>query len=542
MTAQELSLAPDAPRIKVIGLVRVSTPGQATDDHAGFARQHAAIARTAAVHNLEVVKTIELVISGTLSKGHAEVLWMRRMIESGQVGGVVAADIDRIMRPEGFADYELYDSFISVKAKIYTEAQVYDCGSDMGQFTLMVKSFFSGMDRRGILKRVNDSRRILQEQGAHVWGEHQLPMGIGYERKSQVYSLKPEIVKVQEAFRLIDEEGIHNIREISRRLGIHDRRLHRMLRNPLYAGYRVYEFTRASQPVVSKKGKPYHAKLPLPDDKKIKVKVMDAPAISEDRWKRVQSILEQKGMSWQVERDIHPLGNILGGLTYCGACGHRLYHSADRRRPLTMGYYFCSQKHYKTRSKRSGCGARNQGQATLNDVTFRFVTEHLTKASTVKAIFEHARATKEATIKEPLPDPQQSAESGSMDWEERSRRLDTLFEMGRLTRTQLAERIAQVEREKAAFEARQKAKATTQQVSQEKKVIDNIAIRLKRGGLAFIRVTNPNWRHNALKGMFKEIHYSGGQITAFKLREDIFPENVCESGLQSGLGSSRRRA
>ncbi len=100
---------------------------------------------------------------------------------------------------------------------------------------------------------------------------------------------------MQEAFRLIDEEGIDNIREISDRLGLHERRLHRMLRNPLYAGYQVHEFTRANQPIVSKRGKPYHVKIPLPEEQKIKVKVMEEPAIPEERWKRVQQILSQKG-------------------------------------------------------------------------------------------------------------------------------------------------------------------------------------------------------------------------------------------------------
>ena len=290
---------------------------------------------------------------------------------------------------------------------------------------------------------------------------------------------------MQEAFRLIDEEGIDNIREISGRLGLHERRLHRMLRNPLYAGYQVHEFTRANQPIVSKHGKPYHVKIPLPEEQKIKVKVMEEPAIPEERWKRVQQILSQKGKAWKAQHKVGPLGNLLRGLTWCSECGSKLYLQADHRRPTIMGYFKCSKERYENGGKYKGCGARNQRQSTLQEVTTQFIAEFLNEPSTVKAIIQHAAATKVATLEESMPDDLSVDNPGSIDWEDRGRRLDKLFEMGRLSATQLAERIAQLEKEKAAFDVRQKAKQSAQHAIHQKKLLDTTAARLVRGGASF---------------------------------------------------------
>jgi DNA invertase Pin-like site-specific DNA recombinase len=380
------------------------------------------------------------------------------MVQTGQVDGVVAQDIDRIIRPKTWADYEIFDSFQSVGAKIYTEEKVYDLADEMDRLTIMFKSFWSGMDRRATLKKLNAARLELQKQGAHVWGAHQLPLGISYHRKTMVYSLNPEITKVQEAYRLVDEEGLTNVEKVAERVGIATRTLHRILRNPLYAGNKVVEFTRDKQTITSKNGKAYHAKVPLPENEKIKVKVMDEPAIPFARWERVQAILAQKGKVWQAQHKIGQNGNLLRGLTFCNECGSKLYLQADHRRPTIMGYYKCSKHHYANGGRYKGCGVKNQRQSTLQDITVRFFAEFLGQPKIVKAILQHAAATKLATLEEPMPDAFSAGDAGSLDWEERGRRLDKLFEMGRIDATELAARIAQVEKEKATFDARQKAK------------------------------------------------------------------------------------
>lgn len=539
MAAQEQSSAFEPRKVPVISLVRVSTAGQATDDHGGIPRQRAAIARAVEIHRLDVVSTIELVVSGTMTRGHPQIIWMRQMLESGQVQGVVTSEIDRIMRPNTFADYELLDSFVSVGAKIYVEGTVYDCSEDMAQLGMFMKLFFGGMERRGILKKTNDGRRALMEQGAHVWGARQLPLGIGYDRKSKTYSLTADIAKIQEAFRLIDEEGITNVREIGRRLGIKERTLHRLIRNPIYSGLKVYEFTRAKKQIMSKRGKLYHPKVALAAEKRIEKQVME-PAIPLDRWNRVQVILEQKGKPWKAKRDILPLGNILRGLTFCSACGERLYLAGDRRRPRTMGYYYCSKNHHRTRSKSGGCGAENQRQIALTQTTLAFAGDFLAKPETVKSILRHALSTKVSTLGERKPDNQEK--TGSIDWKGRQDRLDELFEMGRITVTQLKARSDQVNQEKASFDSRLEAQKSAQKMIETEKVFDVASSRIVRGALAFKRISDPNWQHRALKGLFKEIHDEKGQITAFKLRDDIFPADVCESGIQSGWDSSRPRA
>ncbi len=322
--------------------------------------------------------------------------------------------------------------------------------------------------------------------------------------------------------------------------------LGRFLVLEVYAGYKVVEFARDKETITSKNGKAYHAKVPLPENQKIKVKVMDEPAIPVARWERVQRILEQKGKVWKAQHKVGPMGNILRGLAFCSECGSRLYPQSDSRRPTIMGYFKCSKHHYANGGRYKGCGAKNQRQSTLQEVTTQFLTEFLNETSTVKAILQHAADTKLATLEEPMPDALSAGNASSVDWEERGRRLDKLFEMGRIDAAELAVRIAQVEKEKVTFAARQEAKETAQRAVHQEKLIDTTAARIIRGARAFRRITNPDWKHKALKALFKEIHYSNGQITAFMPREDIFPESklehVCENGLQSDWDSSPRRA
>jgi DNA invertase Pin-like site-specific DNA recombinase len=540
MTALGQSNVIEQPKVKVAALVRVSTPGQATDDRAGIPRQLAAIDRVVRLHRLEVTETIELVVSGTETRQHPEIIRLCAMLEDGQISGVVMADLDRLMRPDTFADYQLLDVFVTANARIYLESCVHDCSSAMGKFQLMISLFMAGNERQTILHRMNGARRVLMEQGAHVWGKRQLPLGIDYDRKTQVYSFTPDIQKIQEAFRLIDEEGLANIREIGRRLGIAERTLHRLLRNPLYSGFRVYEFTRAKKQVRSKRGKFYHPKVPLAVDQKIRVQVMKDPAIPDARWDRVQSILKAKGKPWKAKREILPLGNILRGLTFCAKCGSRLYLAGDRRRPKTMGYYYCSQNHYRTRSKSGGCGTENQRQITLMEATLEFTGTALAKPGMAKAILQHGIATQRATASEPVPDAHET--TGASDWVGRQKRLHRLFEMGQLNEAELQGRLDQLNIEKESFNTRLEAKKAALKAVQADKILDAVSARILRGAMAFKRITDPNWQHRALKGLFKEIHYENGQITAFKLREDMFPADVCEDGIQSDSDSSRPRA
>jgi hypothetical protein len=106
-----------------------------------------------------------------------------------------------------------------------------------------------------------------------------------------------------------------------------------------------------------------------------------------------------------------------------------LYLQSDHRRPQTIGYYCFSKERYENGGKYNGCGTKNQRQSTLNEITVRFLTEQLSKPSTIKAILQHAAVTKVATLDEPLPDSRSISNPGSVDWDERGRRLDKLFEM-----------------------------------------------------------------------------------------------------------------
>jgi hypothetical protein len=150
------------------------------------------------------------------------------------------------------------------------------------------------------------------------------------------------------------------------------------VRNPLYSGWRIYSTGREAKKVVSRRGRSYKRKVPLPEDEIIRVKVVNPPQVAEDRFVRVQEILAATLKNWKGERADRPAYNLLRSVARCAHCDSRLYFSQDRRRPNTMGYYFCSCNYYRKR-KKGTCGIQNQSNADLDAATLGFFNGLLTK-------------------------------------------------------------------------------------------------------------------------------------------------------------------
>jgi DNA invertase Pin-like site-specific DNA recombinase len=506
----------------VIVLVRVSTEGQAKEDRGGLPRQMQVIDHLVRVLELNVVETVVLKgVSGTEVRGNREIQRMLRMIETKQVGGIVVADLDRLIRPAAGEDYAILDPFIDAKATIFANGQEFDFRHPVANLMVKMIMGFSEFERTLILARTSGAIKEHCRSGRHPFGPRQLPLGIVYDRLTNSWGTSEKILPILEAYRLVDEEGIHNINEVARRVGIHPRALHNLIRNRLYSGWRVYDTGRAPKKVTSKKsGRRYKPKIRLPEEEVIKYQVLDPPPVSPERFARVQATLAANHKNWKAERADRPAYNMLRSVAYCGHCDSRLYFSQDRRRPNICGYYFCSQHYYK-RGKTGTCGSANQAKPYLDDATTRFVTELLRNPQTVRAIVAHREAAHLANQAQPelkVTDP--------ATFEARRRRLKDGLEAGVITVTELRERLAKVQEDEDTVKRLAKSQAQTLAAPQ----VERLVRTLIKGGYAFQRMTNPDDRLRVIQRLFSRIYFENGQITKFCLQPELIDDSlgVCE--------------
>ncbi|MEI8352377.1 MAG: recombinase family protein, partial [bacterium] len=386
-------------RHKVVGLIRVSTKEQADDDRAGIARQREVIAHTVLVKRLDLVSTIQLDdVSGTNVRHCSEIVELLSLVEKKNIQGVVLADLDRLLRPDRFEDFSLLQVFQDSGAILYCGDQEINLASDSGYLLAGVQALLSGNELRTIKRRINGAKEEKRKQGKCPNAAITIPTGVTYDRKAEKWGYTSEVVKVQEAFRLIDEENITNYRDLERKTGIHHRTLHNILRNPIYIGIRCIDKKRGTQKYASENGRQSDRKKVkrLPHEI-IKVPVMEQPAVDPARFNRVQAILGNKKTSWSSSRSA-PSQRLLTGVGHCAACGELLYCSSSagktRRQP---GYYICRRNYYLYRPQTGGCPMKNIRQDKTDEAVIRWVAEKLTDRQVLDGILANYIGTQKSS-------------------------------------------------------------------------------------------------------------------------------------------------
>ena len=137
---------------KAIGLIRVSTEGQAREGRGGIGGQRAVIERTAKIHGLELVEWVQLTgVSGTAVLDDPKFQSLRGRIESPDIHGVIVADLDRLMRPEDPGYYTIFRHFSDTETVLYTSAGPKDYRSD--RLLMMIESEIAVFERQRIRER-----------------------------------------------------------------------------------------------------------------------------------------------------------------------------------------------------------------------------------------------------------------------------------------------------------------------------------------------------------------------------------------------------
>src|SRR5260370_993366 len=140
---------------RVIELIRVSTEGQARDDRASIPAQRSINRRTAEVHNLEIVKSIELVnVSGAAVLRTPEMQSLLKLIEDPEIDGVVVREFSRVMRPDNFGDFVLFQAFQDTGTMLYLPDGPIDLNSKTGKLVAGLRAIIAGNELSEIRERV----------------------------------------------------------------------------------------------------------------------------------------------------------------------------------------------------------------------------------------------------------------------------------------------------------------------------------------------------------------------------------------------------
>ena len=340
---------------RVLELIRVSTEGQAAANRAGIPAQKAANLRTAAQHELDIIRTIAISdVSGAAVLRSPEMQELLRLIESPNVHGVVAKEFSRLMRPENFADYILLQAFADTGTILYLPDGPIDFRSKSGRLLGAVRAAMAGLERTEILERVWAAKEEKRRAGKHVQSQITLPFAVGYEAKEGRWYFKPEAEKVREAFRCV-LAGETSYTEIGRELGIEPFNLRIILRNPIYTGWKVYDKRRDPSPKslrVRPDGRQGdRPKISREPDDIIRVKVL-SPLVTEEDFRRVQQILDTKKQNHWRSRPDHEWRFTFSGFLRCGSCGNLIY--THTRKP--RGWYVCKSRTHPERHLREKKG------------------------------------------------------------------------------------------------------------------------------------------------------------------------------------------
>lgn len=328
---------------KVIELIRVSTEGQAQDDRASIPAQRAINRRTAEVYGLEIVKTLELVnVSGAAVLRTPEMQMLLKLIESPDVAGVVVREFSRVMRPDNFGDFVLFQAFQDTGTVLYLPDGPLDLNSRTGKLVAGLRAIIAGNELSEIRERVWSAKEEKRRSGKLAQSEVVLPFGVGYE-ESRGFFYQPAAEGVREAFhRFLG--GEHSYVALAERLGVTPRGMHLIMRNPIWMGWRVIDKKRdlsAAARGVSADGRQGdRPKVPRAPDEIIRVKVIADPMISEEQFREVQRIMDTKSrLHWRSRPGDHH-SFTYNGFLICSQCKSLVYgkHSRQHR------YYLCKKK------------------------------------------------------------------------------------------------------------------------------------------------------------------------------------------------------
>lgn len=522
-------------RPRVIALLRVSTEEQAADDRAGLDRQQTVINRAVIANNLDVVRTVTLIdVSGNNVLLNPEFQGILQAVQTREIDGVVVADQDRFVRADDLATLAALDVLKKAKAKLYTGGTIHDYSTNAGIFQSHISAIVAGLELRTIKERMQGGKEEKRMAGKCASSDITLPRGVAYDRKTERWSyIDTEVAAVQEAFQLIDEEGMTNISAIAKTVGIQNRTLHNLLRNPIYCGWKVYDQKRGDEKYYRADGKQGDRKK-ISRDEPIRVQVIDQPAVTQERFDRVQAILENKGTKWRRDRVATEV-NLGTGIAVCGHCGRRLYAGSGKRKEGKdrVGYYYCAGNDYLNRRKGTSCPQPNIPKPVLDETLVKFAAEYLASEEVIGKLAEKLHAPTEASTRPAM-------EKKLADIDRRKKRLLEGYEAGDIELAYLKSRKGELENEAGTLTRLIQSEIERNRIRDQ---ADDSLKLLVTACIGFARLTNKAEQQAALRALFAKVAFLNEAIVGCEiLIPGIRPVCSTEIGIRTDKDSSPQQA
>jgi len=375
----------------VLELIRVSTAEQAAGDKGGVERQHLANVAAAERHRVRIRRTITVVdVSGRHVMHDPQFKKIFSEMASGDptLKGLLAAEQSRVIRPEAYGDYAVFEHFAANKKLIYTPDKRIDPNTSEGKMLLLFGGYMSGEELRLIRQRMNDGKQVKRLAGKHAGGNHMLPKGVVYTRQRD-----PQTGKTTSAHwahtdfaQNIAQAFEHILHGDSCELaaekigGITGKGLHDSLQNPIWIGKRIYRWTVGEEYLPEPSAKNPEPKIRKKTAKREQPLLVDidlAPIVSEAVFYRVQEILATRRAAWRRGKDKNAgRPRFIGNSMVRCSCGELLY-GVYGSRTNENDMYRC-----KTRHKGGiGCGMPSIRRTGLDAAIIEMVTSQLLNAA-----------------------------------------------------------------------------------------------------------------------------------------------------------------
>jgi DNA invertase Pin-like site-specific DNA recombinase len=378
-----------APRFRAIGFCRLSTEEQAQEGRAGLLRQQQEIRLSAERWNLEIVRTVEIAeVSGTQVLESQEFQELLRSLSD--VDGVVIAAIDRLMRPDDFSCFSIYDYFLKQRKLIWTPSSRLDVHEDSGFMEALVSGMMAGLDRRRILRNTQTAKEENRKRGRCANAKITLPQGVDFDFRTGEWSwVEPWATRIKTAFDMLVATN-RSVLSIARELGYaSDRALYNQLRNPIWTGYRVYTQKRGEKRPSRNGRQADRKKIRRVDPLRVKLNI--EPLVSEEQFAQAQAILGQRRKSWISSRSEESRFEA-SGMLYC-RCGERMYSkgSGRCRRQKWLDIYYCRSQH----KGGAGCGAPKLSREVTDYSLNALISEVFLQPAILGSLIEKALAPPE---------------------------------------------------------------------------------------------------------------------------------------------------
>jgi len=514
--------------MKVVEFLRVSTQEQSNEHRAGLPRQRQANLYTVEKYNLQVVKTITLIdVSGTSVLQTPEIQELTVFIQRKDIGGVVVADWDRLIRVDDFRDFALFEEFKETNTKVCLPDGIVDLNTQSGFLMTGLQSIIGGNELTQIKKRMLQAKEIKRKAGKHPNNDLSLPLGVGYDQKKECYYYTDEASEVKRLFDLFFYDGIHNFNELERLTGMHHRTIPNRLRNEMYKGYRNYTQKRSPVKCIKENGRQGdRKKIKRADDELIKVKVMEKPLIEDSVFDKVQSMLCNKRREYYSKRSAEGERFLFSGFIRCGDCGEKFYTTSGGRNP-NRDYYYCRSKNssFSRKNGRSKCSSSYHRKAVLEHSISSFVCEKLTnKRFLLKMVKVATSVNKNEVVKSKIGQVKRELDKIHR---KRSKLVD-LYTDDILSREELDIKISSLDRKKMALEVRHRELVETLGAR------DGISLEELVKAIVSTLTEFPHWepmqKRAFLRRLIPEIWVTKQGITQFAL-------NVSNDGIHTDMDS-----